>query len=65
MNIVGIKTRAPHHNLEQKSIPGLSNNNVVNNNEPENVGIAQSKNLLSFLKNGNAIKNTANGNKKN
>ena len=44
---------------------GLSNSNVANNSETENVGIAQNKNLLSLLKNGNAMKNNPSGNKKN
>ena len=48
-----------------KSIPGLSKHNTVNNIEIENVGMTQNKNFLSLWKNGNAIKKTANGNKKN
>ena len=49
-----------------KFIPGLSNPNIVlSANEIENVGIAQNRNLLFFLKNGNAIIKIANGNKKN
>ena len=75
MKIVGSKTRYPvivifNPGVSEvsESIPinsGLSTNDAVNNNEIENKGIAHSKNLLSCLKNGNAIKNAANGKKRN
>ena len=64
MNNVGSITRIPPY-PQTKLIPGLSNDSVVNNNEMANIGIAQNKNLLSFLKNGNAMINAANGSKKN
>ena len=48
-----------------KSIPGLSNNNTVESTEAENIGIAQKRNWLSFLKNGNEIKNADKGNVRN
>ena len=62
--MVGRITRNPPYPVT-KSIPGLSKYDAINNNEIENVGIAQYKNFLSFLKNGNVIKNIANGSKKN
>ena len=54
MNNVGNITRNPPY-PQTNAIPGLSNDNVVNNNETANVGIAQNKNLLSCLKNGQLI----------
>ena len=64
MKMVGMITRNPPYPVT-KTIPGLSKADAINNNEIENVGIAQYKNFLSLLKNGSAIKKIANGNKKN
>ena len=58
---MGIITRRP----EKRITNAPSKDSAVNNIEIENVGIAQNKNFLSVLKNGNAIKKTASGNKKN
>jgi hypothetical protein len=77
MKITGKKISMPPYDMNEPSaialddprikfIPGLSNPNIVlSANEIENVGIAQNRNLLFFLKNGNAIIKIANGNKKN
>ena len=61
MKIVGIITRRP----EKRITNAPSKDSAVNNIEIENVGIAQNKNFLSLVKNGNAMKNIANGIKKN
>ena len=64
MKIVGKIIRMPPKPVT-KPIPGLSKHNDVSNNEIVNVGMAQNKNFLSLLKNGNAIKKIAKGIKKN
>ena len=49
----------------RKSIPGRSNEAIASNNDTQYVGIAHTKNLMSFLKNGNATKKSPKGKKKN
>ena len=53
------------HLVIRKSIPGRSNETIDSSNDRQYVGIAHSKNLISFLKNGNATKKSPKSNKKN